>query len=274
MIKLIALDIDGTLLGSRKKVTKQNIQAIKAAREQDIKICIATGRSASRVEPIAREIGIIDNNEYIICLNGGGIYQYDKDKKLQKIKETLFSIDDVKYIYDNAVENKINCFSYNEDPKSTYVIKNRGAFIWFMKKISGRKAFVYDNQKTDQKAYKVIAYGKKKNILAAKPKFAAKNYEMFSWSYVSNKTMNIEISPVGVDKLYALQEVSKIYNIKQEEVMYFGDGDNDKRAIEWAGVGVAMKNAASHIKEAASHTTGHHKKSGVAQKINEIILNK
>ncbi|QEH61392.1 HAD superfamily hydrolase [Spiroplasma chinense] len=274
MIKLIALDIDGTLLGKKKKVSKRNIAAINAAREAGVKICIATGRSNARVEDIAKAIGITKNQEHLICLNGGGIYKYDENEKLQTVKETLFSIDEVKFIYNTALDENINCFSYSEDTKTAYVIKNKGPFVWFMKKITKKKIEIYKRDEMDQRAFKVITYGNKENIAKARKAFETKKFEMFSWSYVSNKTVNIEINPPGVDKLFALQEVASLYNIKPEEVMYFGDGDNDKRAIAWAGHGVAMKNAAKHVKEAAKHTTDHHKKSGVGKKIEELVLKK
>ncbi|QGS51581.1 Cof-type HAD-IIB family hydrolase [Spiroplasma tabanidicola] len=271
MIKLIALDIDGTLLGKNKRVSKKNIAAINEARKKGIKFCIASGRAFNRVDKIAKEIGINESLEYVVTMNGGAIYKYDKNKKPVLIKETLFDIDDVKYIYNSALDNKLNCFSYSQDIKVAYVIKNKGAFIWFMKKISHRKIKVYTKDEMDQKAYKIIVYGKKKLIEKCKETLSQKNYEMFSWSYVSGNTANIEINPNGVDKIFALQDIAKVENITADEIMYFGDGDNDKKAMEWVGLSVAMKNASKHIKKIATQITGHHKKSGVAKALNEYL---
>ncbi|AOG60092.1 HAD superfamily hydrolase [Spiroplasma helicoides] len=271
MIKLITLDIDGTLLGKKKKVSSENIKAINEARKKGIKICIASGRALNRVDEIAHEIGVADSQEYVITMNGAAIYKYDENKKPQLIQETLFPIEDVIYIYNAVLENGANCFSYSYDPDIAYIIRDKGLFIWFMKKISHRTIRIYEKDKMDQKAYKIIIYGKKKQVDKIKKQLEKRNYEIFSWSYVSGNTANLEVNPNGVDKLYALQDLAKLENIQQEEIMYFGDGDNDKKVISWAGHGVAMKNASKDIKDIADHITGHHKKSGVAKKIYEYL---
>ncbi|ARU92221.1 HAD superfamily hydrolase [Spiroplasma clarkii] len=272
MVKLIVVDVDGTLLGKKKSVPSENIAALNEARATGIKIAIATGRNLKRAIDIARTIGIDKHQEYLICLNGGVTYKFDAAGEPQLIEETLFSVNDVKYIYDTAVKTKVNCFSYSEDPKITYVIKNRGVFIWFMKKISKRKAKIYGKDEMNQRAYKILACGKRANMNNLVEKVKQKKYEVYSWSYVSDKTVNIEISPVGVDKKHALEKVAREYAIQPSEVMYFGDGQNDARSIKWAGLGIAMGNASSEVKKVADDVTIHHKCGGVAHKIREIIL--
>lgn len=272
MIKLIAVDVDGTLLGKKKKVAPETITALNAARAQGIKVVIATGRNFKRTEAIARAIGSDKNQEFVVCLNGGGTYKFDEQGQVQTINETLFSIEDVKYIYDEAVQAKVNCFAYSQDPKVTYVIKNRGFFIWFMKRISKRKPRIYNKVVMDMPAYKILACGKQAHMETLIKKVKVKNFEVYSWSYVSDKTVNIEISPVGVDKKHALEKVVASYKISPEEVMYFGDGQNDARSIEWAGLGIAMGNASEEVKAVANQATIHHKKNGVAHKIKELIL--
>ncbi|QBQ07353.1 HAD superfamily hydrolase [Spiroplasma gladiatoris] len=271
MIKLITLDIDGTLLGKKKQVSKKNIEAIKKARESGIKICIASGRALNRIEKIAEQIGVMDSLEYVITMNGAAIYKYNQKKEPELISETLFSKNDVKYIYNCAMDNRLNCFSYSKDIKKAYVIKNKGPFIWFMKKISKRNIIIYKRDEMDEQAYKIIIYGNKKRINKCRETLELKKYEMFSWSYLSGNTANIEVNPNGVDKMFALQNIAKLENINSDEIMYFGDGDNDKRVMQWAGHGVAMKNAAKHVKKVANYITGHHKKSGVAQMIEKYL---
>lgn len=272
MIKLIAVDIDGTLLAKRRKVSKANIRALNLAREQGIKIVIATGRNIKRAIPIAKLIGLDLHQEYVVCLNGGATYKFDEKGEAQLLEETLFSIEDVKYIYNSAQDCKINCFSYSENPAESYVIKKSGFFVYLMKKLSNRVPKVYIRDTMDQRAYKVIAYGKEDKINNLKETLKEKKYEIYSWSYRLKKSVNIEISPVNIDKKHALQKILRYYNLKSEEVMYFGDGQNDLRSIQWAGHGVAMGNAADEIKQEANHITLHHKKSGVAYKIHELIL--
>ena len=74
MIKLIAIDLDGTLFDSKKNISKENKEAIKLAKEKGIKIVIATGRPVNGVLPILEELGLNDNDDYVIIYNGLVIY--------------------------------------------------------------------------------------------------------------------------------------------------------------------------------------------------------
>ncbi|AGR40844.1 Cof-type HAD-IIB family hydrolase [Spiroplasma taiwanense] len=269
-IKLIVLDIDGTLVGKNKQVPKININAINEARNNGIKICIATGRNLSRAEKIAKSIELDKNQEYLICLNGGAIYKYDENKNPILIEEHLFNQEDFEFIYENAKKNNVNCFSYAQNPEFAFVLK-KDLFTFVLKKVSGRKLMKFEKN-INEKSYKIIAFGNEKKISLLKKALSIKKYEMFSWSYISHSS-NIEINPEGVDKLYSLQKIANFYNIDKKEIIYFGDGDNDKKALEWVGYGVAMANADKHIKEISNDTTNLvNKKAGVGQYIKEKIL--
>ncbi|AGR41833.1 Cof-type HAD-IIB family hydrolase [Spiroplasma diminutum] len=270
MIKLIALDIDGTLVKRKNIVSKINIKAITEARKKGIKICIATGRNITRAKKVAKAIGIDVNQEYLISLNGGATFKYDENAKPILIEEHLFTLEDFKLIYDNAKENNLSSFSYAKDPNIAYVLK-KDLFTYVLKKYSHRKLVKYDRNKIKDTSYKIVVYGKPKGISNLKEALKEKEFEMFSWSYVPHSS-NIEINPKGVDKLYSLQNIAKKYNIKPEEIMYFGDSDNDKRAIEWVGQGIAMGNSKKHLKELAKDATKTNKRHGVGYWIKKEVL--
>ncbi|AUB31189.1 Cof-type HAD-IIB family hydrolase [Spiroplasma floricola] len=270
MIKLITLDVDGTLVKRKNKVSKSNIEAIKEARKQGIKICIATGRNITRTEGVAKSIGIDLAQEYLITLNGGAVYKYDGNSVPNLIEEHLFTLEDFKFIYDKAKENKLSTFSYAKDPKISYVVK-KNLFTYVLKKVSHRKLIKYDRNTIKDTSYKIIVYGNSNGIAKLKEEIKDKEYEMFSWSYVPHSS-NIEINPKGVDKLYSLQKIAKIYGIKPEEIMYFGDGDNDKRSLDWVGHSVAMGNSKKDLKSIVKNTTKSNKKHGVAYWIKKEIL--
>ncbi|WP_339034386.1 HAD family hydrolase [Spiroplasma endosymbiont of Cantharis rufa] len=270
MIKLIALDIDGTLVKRRNLVSKTNIKAIKEARKKGIKICIATGRNISRAKNIAKAIGLDSAQEFLISLNGGATFKYNEKAEPIMVEEHLFELEDFKYIYDVAKENKLSCFSYAKDPNIAYVLK-KDLFTYVLKKFSHRKLIRYNRDTVKDTSYKIVVYGKPSGISDLKEKLKDKEFEMFSWSYVPHSS-NVEINPKGVDKLYSLQNVAKSYGIKAEEIMYFGDSDNDQRAIEWVGQGIAMGNSKKHLKELASNSTKTNKKHGVGYWIQKTVL--
>ncbi|WP_338985321.1 Cof-type HAD-IIB family hydrolase [Spiroplasma endosymbiont of Diplazon laetatorius] len=270
MVKLIALDVDGTLVKKKNLVSKVNIKAINEAREQGVKICIATGRNISRAMKVAKAIGIDLAHEYVITLNGGATYKYEGTAKPKLIEEHLFELEDFKIIYDKAKEYKLSTFSYAKDPGVSYVVK-KNLFTYVLKKVSGRKLVKYNRDTITDTSYKIIIYGNKKGIAKIKEDLKPKEYEMFSWSYVPHSS-NIEVNPKGVDKLYALQNVAKEYGIDAKDIMFFGDGDNDMRAIKWVGHGIAMGNSKKDLKEIAKNQTKSNKKHGVGYYIKKELL--
>ncbi|AUM62384.1 Cof-type HAD-IIB family hydrolase [Spiroplasma monobiae] len=270
MVKLIALDVDGTLVKKKNLVSKKNINAINEARKKGVKICIATGRNITRAVKVAKAIGIDLAHEYVITLNGGATYKYDGLATPKLIEEHLFEMDDFKTIYDKAKQYRLSTFSYAEDPNVSYVVK-KNFFTYVLKKVSGRKLIKYNRDEIDGKSYKIIIYGNKKGIAKIKEDLKPKGYEMFSWSYVPHSS-NIEVNPKGVDKLYALQKVAANYGIDSKDIMFFGDGDNDIKAIKWVGHGIAMGNSKKDLKEIASGSTKTNKRHGVGHYIIKELL--
>ena len=77
MYKLIAVDLDGTLLNSYGTISEENRKAIKKVQKEGVKVVLASGRTTNSVKSLAEELG---GNEYIICGNGSLIYDLKKDE--------------------------------------------------------------------------------------------------------------------------------------------------------------------------------------------------
>lgn len=270
MVKLIAVDIDGTLLGPGRKVAKQTKLAMKKAREQGIKICIATGRNPITINKIANDIGLIDNEGYVVGFNGGKTIQF-KNGEPDVIKETPLTVKDIKTILQAIEGTKIVLFGYKVGDDAAFGTSKKGIFMWWMQKHSKRKIKIITKDNIPSEAYKFIAYGKGSEMKKFREEMVAKKFETYGWSYVDKAKSNIEVNPPGIDKVAGLKALCDKFNIKQSEVLYFGDGENDMKALEWAGYGVAMDNASDHVKAVANYTTDHHKKHGVANFINKIL---
>ncbi|AKX33785.1 HAD superfamily hydrolase [Spiroplasma litorale] len=266
-VKLIVMDIDGTLLGKGHKVSKKTLDILKMARAKNIKICLATGRHFYRTEEISRIIESDVNNDYLVCLNGGALYKYE-NKNLNVIYEKTFSEEEFNYIYDESKKIKLNCFSYDKNNETAYVVK-KSLFTFILGKVSKRKPVVYDNE-TKNISYKIIGNGKPAAIKKIKQILQKKSFRIYDWSY-SNKSKRIEISPKDVNKVCAIKKLAELEKINKEEIVFFGDGDNDKELLSWVKYGVAMGNAHKEVLRHASYKTKKNTKDGIEYFLKSIL---
>lgn len=269
MIKLLAIDMDGTLLKSHNKITRKTIKAIKAAMDSGIKVVIATGRNPKTMEKIIRKIKL-DDGHPLIGLNGGLTFKY-VDNKPVIIKKHLFNKNEVEHIFEVAKSFDVKVFAYPLDDNIAVVNTKKGLFIKVMKIHSKRKLKLISEYPETPELYKTIVFGNTSRMIKFREDVKKHGYSTFAFSYFKNAKLNVEVNPANVDKVEALKEVAKSMNIKQHEVMYFGDGENDSNSIEWAGIGCAMGNAKEHIKNVADEIVPDNKYNGVAKRINQLI---
>ncbi|ATZ18973.1 HAD superfamily hydrolase [Williamsoniiplasma somnilux] len=272
MIKLIVLDIDGTIMRNGK-TNPEDILALKKAMDQGIVVTLASGRSSSSMHEIAANIGIDLVQTPIIGQNGGQVFYFQKDLTPKFVYRSFFVNDETNTLFELAKNKKVKLFAYTEKDKWAYVNVKFHPFIWFMKKRSHRKVtnFKLDNPKAYQVS-KMVAFGSKKKMNKFRKEVEAMGFPAFAFSYVSNAAANIEIVPKGINKSIGLAKVAELLKINQNEVLYFGDGENDIEAIQWAGTGVAMGNAKDKIKNVANDVTLSFYEAGVAHYLNEQIF--
>ncbi|ATZ21047.1 Cof-type HAD-IIB family hydrolase [Mesoplasma coleopterae] len=260
MIKMIAIDIDGTVLDHKTGIHQKTKDAILKAKELNIPVVIATGRNLTTIHQIAKELQIDKSSYPFVSQNGGQSFSFNHDNKGElKIYYTVsFDVKLTKELFECANKNKIRIFAYSEDEKYAYANKKISAFRTFMKFKTKRQKLISYNNKTDfskLKVSKFICFGKAKHIQKFRELAEKNNVSIFEFSYVSDAHANIELNPAGVDKAYGLKYVTEQLNIDPKDVIYFGDGENDIAAIKWAGKGVAMKNAKDSVKEVADDVT-------------------
>lgn len=112
-----------------------------------------------------------------------------------------------------------------------------------MKRRVKRVVKTYDPKKDpDAIITKYICFGKRQNMRALRKEIEEKGYSIYSFSYITNAKENVEINPKSINKGYALEYIANELNIKPEEIIFFGDGENDIEALKFAGTGVVMKN--------------------------------
>ncbi len=243
-IKLIALDMDGTLLNNEHEISPENQAAIKKAKDQDIHVVISTGRSLSTCQEIIEPLG---ESAYLVTINGGEIY----DQDFNLIERNLFDPKDVRKLWDLTQKHQ--------------------AFFW-SSTVQGR----FNTEEPFEKEvedYGWIKYGFNFEDEELRETVLEELKVHNSFEVTNSSPLNLEINPAGINKATALRKVSKWLDLTMDNVMAIGDSLNDIAMIHEAGFGVAMGNAQDVVKDEANWVTGTNLEHGVAQAIEHVLDN-
>ncbi|SER57341.1 hypothetical protein SAMN04487944_10695 [Gracilibacillus ureilyticus] len=239
-IRLIALDMDGTLLNSKHEVSEENKKAIIKAREKGVEVIISTGRHYQTSSLIAKELDI----HYLITVNGSEIWTMTGDLIARQtldaeIIEKLVAIKEEHKTW--AWLSSIDKIWRGEVPEDI------SAHQWLK--------FGFDTDTPEKKEKIMQTLGKWEEI------------------EISNSSpTNIEVNAIGVNKAAAIEIVCERLGITMEQVMAAGDSLNDIKMIEKAGTGIAMGNAQENVKKVADWITATNDEDGVAKAIEKFVL--
>lgn len=268
--KLVVTDMDGTLLNSEKKISCENLKAIKKLKNKGIKFAIATGRLDTMIKSYLREI---ENDTPVICCNGALIrnismnqFYYGNDIKNENCLQILdickqYSTPFVLYgentVYSNSINPKIK-FLYDYNSK---VCDNDKVKI----NISNN---VLDEFTGKEKIFKILIINSNLELLEKISKQINNIKNLVAYKSDVNF---LDVMHSGVNKGNALNEISRILNIKKEEIIAIGDNHNDVSMLENAGYSIAMENGEQVAKDAADYITCSNDDSGVAKALNSIL---
>ena len=272
MIKLIAIDMDGTLLNEKKHIDKAQKEAIHEAVEAGIKIVLCTGRPLYGILPFYEELGLseLDSEGYVILNNGCSIH---KTKDWELIDQVNFTFDDIDYLHKFSEGYDINFtlvndyYYFNIGRKPTDELITDAGFVFSdITNISLKEA-----KNGKHKIIKIMFLGNP-NIMAD---FQKENENILKdkYSSVLSQPYVYEILPKGNNKGTGLKKLAKKLGIKQEEIMAIGDGNNDIEMFEYANYSVAMENGTELAKKAAKYQTDSNENDGVAKAIRKYALN-
>jgi Cof subfamily protein (haloacid dehalogenase superfamily) len=295
MYKLIAIDIDGTLLKTDKTLSPSTIKAIKEATQKGVKVILATGRPIQGVEKYAKELNINSEEDYGIACSGAFVQCLGTKKVLF---ESTLSYDDLQFLYNMAQELKItlNILLQKEDLILTPTLNLTTQLEAMLSNLNmkiidfnalnkdiviNRAVYINENASFTEHLRNLI---KRNNYSLTLPKVSSGNDELvldkdnlpeklFNRFTVLRPSYNtLEILSKGVSKGTGVNLIAERLGIKQEEIICIGDSGNDIAMIEYAGLGVAMGNASPHVKEMADFITLSNEEDGVAHVINKFIL--
>lgn len=269
MIKLIAIDLDGTLLNSQKEISPKNQEVLKKAKAQGVKIVLCTGRPLFAVEPFMDVLGLREAGDYSITFNGGFVQQNDTGEVLVEYRmETeqlaeMYNLTQKLGLPLDVIEGEQVYHVQPEPAEQPSIYQTLNPLMRFAKRDFSdfgpherfnKMVVATDERFLDQQI----------NLL---PKDLYTRYNLVK----SRKTL-LEILHKDVSKANGIARLIEKLGIQQAEVMALGDEENDLSMIEYAGIGVAMANASAVIKTAADEVTASNDEDGVALAVERFVL--
>lgn len=266
MIRLIATDLDDTLLNEKSDINPRVFEALHSAMDLGCGIVLSSGRMLEAMLPLANRIGV---NAPMLLYNGALAYDHNSDQVIfadQIPYETALAIgraiEDMGYYYQAYPGRNYYC------PEVIEMTRFYAHYIhvdaipvheplshWMEKHPSGMQKFLLmDTVEGADRAQAVLreAFGDKAGFMKSKP-----NY--------------VEITPPGVNKGKALIRLAAHLGLAREEVMAFGDGQNDVTMIEMAGTGVCMANGCVEARAVADRIAPTNVEDGVAVVIEDLL---
>lgn len=271
-IKMVGLDLDGTLLNSKKELTPFTKEVIAKAINKGVHVLVATGRPFTGVPLELREF---PGMRYALTANGARILDTATGEILIEhllSKESAKKALEITEKYDTLQEIYFDGQGYAKDEKLAHVERyHKDCNMW--EYVRASRIAVPDIWK--------LFYSREENLDKVQVLFADMEERKAAWeelseckdlNLVSSLKYNIEINAAGVNKGKGLIALGKMLGIEREEIMAIGDGDNDIEMITEAGVGVAMGNAEEAVKCNADYVTGTNDEDGAARAIVRYVL--
>lgn len=273
-ITMIALDIDGTTLNTKKELTKRTRKALEEAIERGVHIIFSTGRSFNSLSP---EIKSLEGVSYVITSNGAHINEFSSGKAIYNdyvYPDNVDRVIELRDKYNIGIEVFIDGQAYI-DSKTYSDIKENGCeyrnaeyVLWSRKPVDDIGQLMIENRNTIENVN--FCFDTEEKYNAAKDEILA----ITKASITSSFRNSLELGGENTSKRTALKELMKKLEVSREQLMCCGDASNDIPMIELAGIGVAMGNAWDEVKEKADFVTSSNDDDGVALVIEKFVLKK
>ena len=268
MYKLVAVDMDGTLLREDKTVSDRTKAAIQMAHEQGVKVVLASGRPIEGLNRYLEELGLCTEEDYVLSYNGSVVQNVGTKEVIAK---SVLKGTDLMYLYDIAQKLNINIHAFSKDgcitPKMSEYSQLEG-------RINGIAVHEIDYSEIplDEDIVKVMLVDPAEVLEEAIKQLPEEVYEKYT--VVRSAPYFLEFLNKNSGKAIGVKALGEHLGIKREEIICIGDAGNDLDMIEFAGLGVAMGNAFEEVKAAADYITGSNEEDGVAQVIEKFVAMK
>ena len=267
-MKYLILDVDGTLTNSKKELTDKTYEALMDIQERGHKIVIASGRPTPGIGWIVDRLKLREYGGYALCFNGAKVLDL---KENRIIYQNIFPKEYIAPLYEYAVQNDMGMITYEGD---TVIHGTRpDDYMRFEARLNFMELRQVDNF-TDY-----VTFDVNKCLFTATPQKApALEKEMADMykdklSIYRSEEFFIEAMPLGVDKAASLDKLFSAIGVDVSDTIACGDGFNDMSMIQYANVGVCMKNGQQVVKDAANYVTEKtNDEDGLVEVIDKFIL--
>ncbi len=263
--RLVAIDMDGTFLNENHIVSNANIEAVKRAIEQGVKVVVATGRDKKGIKPLMEYINF---NNHFILYNGSMIYDSNVDEYIERYD---MDYSEAEKVYNHGVELNTTVVVWADDLH--YTNSRDSDIIRYYEKLNNEE-FIEINSLKDIKHLKIqkVLYSDNADRMLEVLK-DLENHVFEGCQYELSFPLAIEFYNKNCSKGSSVKKYAKTLGIEPEEIIAIGDSMNDLSMIKMAGLGVAMGNASDLIKAEADFVTKTNSEDGVAYVIEKFILN-
>ncbi|MGT2637424.1 sugar-phosphatase [Streptococcus ratti] len=265
-IKLVAVDIDGTLLNNKREITPDVFAAIQEAKKEGVKIVIATGRPIAGVTDLLEELNLRNHGDYVITFNGG-LVQDTTGEVL--VKEPL-AYDD--YLDIELLSRKLGVHMHAITKEGIYTA-NRNIGKYTVHEASLVNMPVYyrtPEEMVDKEIVKIMMIDEPDILAAAITNIPDSFYQHYT--IVRSRPFYLELMNKKVSKGTAVAHLAQKLGLSKDETMAIGDEENDRTMLEAVGNPVVMENGIPELKKIAKYITKSNDDSGVAYAIKKWVL--
>lgn len=266
--RIIALDLDGTLLTSERTISSNTLQLLEQLQQDGHKVVISTGRPVSGASCIADQL-LLDQYEGFLMAYNGGVIQNWQNKDF--VHSIFLSKDAIELANRYAKESGFSIVCYYDkyivsdsdmNPYMEYSMKRNGLNF---KKVND---FIED---VTYPISKCMVIGKPEGLQLLEQRIISNNHSCFC--VYRSEPYFLEVVPPGIDKAAGLKVLLNHLGFSQSQLIAFGDGYNDISMLRFAGIGVAMSNAAEEVKAMADFIAPSNNEEGVFRALSELIQN-
>ena len=273
-IKLVASDLDGTLLNKNKEITPRLFEALQKLDELGIYFVPSTGRPFGTVPKAIKKLPFL---KYVITSNGAAIYDAAEKKNIIENFLTPEAVDavieiarELPVITEYFIEGKAYIAKNVYDDLTPFHLTESHEF--YIRNSRTPVEDFWDEMKRNNTVLENI------NLVFADMELRKETWDRLKAlglaSVTAATTNNIEITSLFATKAKALEKLCEVLGFTRENVLAMGDGDNDMPMIQFAGIGVAMANGEEHIKTAANIIADDCDDFGAAKILEQIIESK
>jgi Cof subfamily protein (haloacid dehalogenase superfamily) len=260
-IKLLALDLDDTLLDEQTMITPRGEKAVRMASGMGIKVVLTTGRNYACTEKFSRQLGL----DTPVITNGGAEI-YNASGKM--IYSRYLAPEMAKEVIDFAIEEGVHFQTYREE---CFCYEKENEYCALYRSFNGLKGLeIPDLRHQKNETPKVLLIASEERISELKDKAVRKFGERFNISI--SKPWYLEFNRPDASKGLALKYLCELYGLQKESVMAMGDGQIDLSMIEYAGLGIAMANSGGTVRDKADFITDSNSEDGAAKAIERFIM--